>query len=82
MLFILSFILTALIALIGWVWKDINKRMEVLEKDNREIKMNYLDRFKQVTDLVYEVKILVKEQTAKCSAIQNLKKDNGKEWGL
>lgn len=82
MLFILSFLLTILIALIGWIWRDINQRMKILEKDNKEIKINYLDRFKQVSDLIYEVKILVKEQSAKCSAIQNLKKDNGKEWGL
>ena len=83
MLFILSFLLTVLIGLIGFVWKDFSSRMKYLEKDNKEIKINYLDRFKQVTDLIYEVKILVKEQSAKCIAIQDLKKnENERDWRL
>lgn len=83
MLFILSFLLTVLIGLIGFVWKDFSSRMKFLEKDNKEIKINYLDRFKQVTDLIYEVKILVKEQSAKCIAIQDFKKnENERDWRL
>lgn len=82
MLFILSFLLTVLIGLIGFVWKDFSSRMKFLEKDNKEIKINYLDRFKQVTDLIYEVKILVKEQSAKCGVIQDLKKNNERDWRL
>lgn len=77
-LFVLSFLITALMGLISFVWGDINKRMKDLEKDNKDLKTNYLDRFKAVIDLIYEVKILVSEQTAKCSAIQDLKEKDKK----
>lgn len=73
MLFVISFLLTATMSLVGVIWRNVNNRTNSVEKDSKEIKMNYLDRFQRVENLIYEVKVLVEKQTTKCQVIQDSK---------
>ena len=77
-LVVISFLLTSLAALVGVIWRSINKRTTVVEVKTNDIVINYLDRFKEIAESINELKVLVKEQTVKCQTIQDLHKEESK----
>lgn len=62
---ILNGALTILIGLVVYIWKTQSNKIDSLEKNQDNIKTNYLSRFEKLNDSVHEVKLIAVQSNQK-----------------